>query len=423
MSQSYIDKFVDGYGNVFYPETKEKAITDDNGVRLSSKLESLSGTIDCTCVYDEETNTYILTPFGEVVHLKNIFTVRFITPNSYVSEAVFELLGKRYSLKSTSGEPVPVGVFAGDVVLTLNFSWTENNVGLVWSELIPNAADDYFTNASVIDDVVLAVDGYWRTIRSDDSGLTWGDPVEVFGNSSYSTNAISGVGDIAVAVGTKGAIARSTDKGITWSGMIASPLEDEYISSVICINGVFIAGAAGGMISRSTDLGLTWSELIPNPLEESSIVGIFDAGGVAIVSTNAAIMARSTNMGLTWELIEDHPFDRVRAVAYSDGVTIAVGDGGRIARSFDKGKTWGDLIVPSFVGSASLQTVENFDGIFLLGGDLDILARSEDYGVTWNLVQNPFDEAQFYQSVYSIANVNGTAIAFGKGGKISRSLP
>jgi hypothetical protein len=46
VSISYIDKLIDGNDNIYYPETKEKAITDDDGVALSTKLSTLSTSVE-----------------------------------------------------------------------------------------------------------------------------------------------------------------------------------------------------------------------------------------------------------------------------------------------------------------------------------------------------------------------------------------
>jgi hypothetical protein len=45
VSISYIDKLIDGNDNIYYPETKEKAITDDDGVVLTDKLDNITNSL------------------------------------------------------------------------------------------------------------------------------------------------------------------------------------------------------------------------------------------------------------------------------------------------------------------------------------------------------------------------------------------
>ena len=119
---AYIDSIKDGLGRIFFPRTKEKAITDDNNILLSDKLTAFGPLIDCDCTYLENSNTYLLEPKILSVDLPQIFSVRFKAPNNYVLNATFTLKDNIYIPKLSSGtDNVPSGSFSKDSIVTLNF--------------------------------------------------------------------------------------------------------------------------------------------------------------------------------------------------------------------------------------------------------------------------------------------------------------
>lgn len=118
--QAYIDTLIDGNGNYYYPETKEKAISDDDGVYLPNKISKFGALIDCDCEYSEPDSAYILNPINLSVDLPSIFSVRFKTPNDYINGADFILKNEKYILTSTFSSQKPTNIFVANVVLTLD---------------------------------------------------------------------------------------------------------------------------------------------------------------------------------------------------------------------------------------------------------------------------------------------------------------
>lgn len=122
MPQNYIDTLIDGFGNAFYPKTKEEAITDNNGINLANKLTGFGVLIDCDCTFVTANNTYQLTPINLSIDIPKIFSVRFKAPNNYVANATFTLKGVVYNPALISGDdPVPAGAFSANSVVTLDF--------------------------------------------------------------------------------------------------------------------------------------------------------------------------------------------------------------------------------------------------------------------------------------------------------------
>ena len=122
MPQSYIDTLIDGNGDIYYPKTKEQAITDENDVNLSNKLTSFGVLVDCTCSYDEDNNTYLLTPIKLTTDVPQMFSVRFKAPNDYIFGATFTFRNEVYNPSLlNSNDAVPSKSFIANSIVMLNF--------------------------------------------------------------------------------------------------------------------------------------------------------------------------------------------------------------------------------------------------------------------------------------------------------------
>lgn len=124
-----------------------------------------------------------------------------------------------------------------------------------------------------------------------------------------------------------------------------------------------------------------------------------------------------SNIGMIW-LNKTQPFttNTIRAVAYGNGIFVAVGYNGTIARSTDYGETWGSLLSTPF-GTSGISAIAYGNGVFIATGASGKIARSTDDGATWgSLITNPFSGA-----IYGLAYGNGVWVAVGDNGKIARS--
>jgi uncharacterized repeat protein (TIGR02543 family) len=149
-------------------------------------------------------------------------------------------------------------------------------------------------------------------------------------------------------------------------------------------------------------------------------------------------MARSTNGGQNWTPIDpgtgagQSTFaanQSIQDIAYGSGTFIAVGSGGRMARSTDGGRNW--MPIESGQGAGQSTFAESFLGIaygngtfIATGFEHNRVARSTDGGLNWVPSTTP---SEFYPIVRmigpmgSIAYGNGTFIAGGFWGSITRS--
>jgi photosystem II stability/assembly factor-like uncharacterized protein len=163
----------------------------------------------------------------------------------------------------------------------------------------------------------------------------------------------------------------------------------------------------------------SWTGLITNPFGTSIVWSIAYGNGVYVACGDGGKIARSTDFGNTWGSLITNPFgsQNIYGVAYGDGVFIAGGANGQIARSTDNGVSW-DLISNPF-GTSTIWSIAYGNGVFVAGAGTGKIARSLDSGITWgSLIVNPFGT----QNVYSLAFGDNVFVSVGGGvGQISRS--
>jgi len=164
--------------------------------------------------------------------------------------------------------------------------------------------------------------------------------------------------------------------------------------------------------------GKVWNE-VTHPFGASQILIVAHGNGVWVAVGVSGKIARSTDDGVTWGSLITNPFgtDSITTVEYSNGVWVAVGVSGKIARSTDGGVTWGSLITNPF-GTSTINTLSSGNGTWIAGADGGKIARSTDGGVTWgSLITNPFGAT----IIRSISHGTGSWIAGGDTGKVARS--
>jgi photosystem II stability/assembly factor-like uncharacterized protein len=256
-------------------------------------------------------------------------------------------------------------------------------------------------------------------------------------------------GDVMVAVGAGGSIARSLDHGATWeTSMSVSPeyqkkffkrtnvtidgdltitkeinggLINQIQSASKAIGQLNTAGFQGDLYVRGhvyQALGEAWSGLIANPFGATGISSISYGNGVFVAVGVGGKIARSTDLGATWGALIVNNFAGVaiESIAFGNNVFVAVSQSGTISRSTDFGVTWSALLANPFLGGV-IQSVSFGNGVFVAVGNNGKIARSVDSGATWGaLIGNPWATA-----IISVAFGNGAFVAVGLGGTIARS--
>lgn len=211
--------------------------------------------------------------------------------------------------------------------------------------------------------------------------------------------------------------------GSHWSDLISSSFGLITLDAVAYGNNVFVSGGSNGQIARSTNNGQSWSSLIPfpfttsiNPQQDNAIRAIAYGNGVFVAVGDKQI-ARSTDYGQSWTKVGTIPFTTIiDAVAFgtygSENIFLAAGFSGQIARSTDGGQTWGSLIAnPS---SGIIRSIAYGDGVFVAGDSSGNILRSVDGGLTWQSVAgNPVGD--IYIGSIAYGEYDGIKVFVAKG--------
>lgn len=180
------------------------------------------------------------------------------------------------------------------------------------------------------------------------------------------------------------------------------------------LSGFFQAGE-----SLLSSPGLIWVERT-GPFGGSHIFGIAYGNGVWIAAGPSGKIARSTDNAEAWGSLITNPFgaSSIGDITFGNGVWIAVGASGKLARSTDDGVTWGSLITTPF-GTSYIEGVAYGNGVWIAVAAGGKIARSLNNGATWgSLIINPFGT----DPIFGIAYGNDVWIAVADQGKIARSI-
>ncbi len=282
-----------------------------------------------------------------------------------------------------------------------------------------------------------------RVYGTTDNGATW----DTLGTFTDDVTCVSFADANNGYVSLDGAgIAYSTDGGATWTAASVNlgpyPYTRTDIERIFTIDATTaVASGWGSMVGHqptilvvSYDAGATWN--VPSTGYEWASyaygygISMFDDGEVIVVGGGSGFAAPNIHSGATyanWSRVQEFYGDDLRAVATVPGTNtvVAVGDGGCIGRSTDRGQTWSYYSDPSFgfagvsrfahdgtttyavgtsgtfmkkeAGSDWTQPVvispngyaPNFKNVYASGGTIfvsggyDYLAKSTDGGATW----------------------------------------
>ena len=199
-------------------------------------------------------------------------------------------------------------------------------------------------------------------------------------------------GFVIVTVGEEGHRMSSRD-GVRFSVSQPNENSDGDLLDLFCVchgNGVFVA--VGGWRSPQVFLagdGETWEEV--DPAEFEGVRGpasrvVFAEGHFFLMSQSGSLLRSSD--GRNWEHVGTAPLEeepkrqRLRDLAYGNGVFVGTGSYGALAVSRDMGKTWTVLTVPLHGSEPVWPSVVFGNGIFIIAGESGYTATSRD-GVIW----------------------------------------
>lgn len=240
---------------------------------------------------------------------------------------------------------------------------------------------DLTTSTCFTGDPIAVVVGYGTRRAMSDDGMTWSAFVEVDPNGGDDNNLLRGVGygdGVFVAVGGGGeGLSMTSADGILWEN--ENRTIGSFLSDTVWLAEGFVAAGGNGLRLRSEDHGATWGN------EAGYYAGHFRAiaaGGdvaVAVGHTYGDVedigLWSTTADGVTWsgEQTGGAPF---RAIAFGNGMFVAVGDEGRVSSSTD-GQAWTD----TDLGGEAIRDVAFAAGEFVLAADSAYWTSTD--GTTW----------------------------------------
>lgn len=167
-----------------------------------------------------------------------------------------------------------------------------------------------------------------------------------------------------------------------YAGMVADQRDMAFNGK-----GIGLAVQPGGQIHRSTDGGKTWR--LAFKWRGFNSVAFVDENTAVAVGYGSRGVYLSLDAGRTWSPTEGYdPSFTGPAIAFGGPKAgLAVGDGGRVLRSIDGGRTWNMLPpIPGVSGSLSLVAFAS-EQIAMISGEG--LFRSTDAGLTWSAMSTP----------------------------------
>ena len=183
----------------------------------------------------------------------------------------------------------------------------------------------------------------------------------------------------SIAVGAEGVILGSSDGG-AWSARSSGFAAG--LNAVATSGGLWVAGGNGNRMLTSIDEGMSWTpHALPVAGFVCGIVRVPNGLWIAAASGGSVYTSPDTQ---TWTWRPTGVTDVLCAIAYGNGVVVAVGDGGAIVTSSDGGVTW----TPRASGTTlSLRAIDYDLGtrVFIAAGENGVLVRSADEGATWTL--------------------------------------
>jgi photosystem II stability/assembly factor-like uncharacterized protein len=276
---------------------------------------------------------------------------------------------------------------------------------------------------------------------SGDGGASWSGVGRTLGGSFSRLRGASGF--LAFAIGAHGAIARTTDAGLTWSYLTAPSAEDLVDVSFPNETTGFALDAAGSLfrtgdggaswkpvatgtesqpqavlalgddrvllmgprgIRRSLDGALSFRVVRRRAIRKAALFDVDFAGGSLFAFGPTSLFA-SRDGGRTWKKLHRPDHRPLAVVDFVDSrFGFALGKGGRVWRTRDRGRSWRELLASGTDGGMDLAFSNAREGyvaandlFFAKGSDRpDYLLRTSDGGESWRP-----------QLVTSSRNING----------------
>lgn len=185
---------------------------------------------------------------------------------------------------------------------------------------------------------------------------------------------------LGFVVGAYGMVFKTTDGGnswVDWSGHVENP-DRFHINSIeqLTDNKLMMAGEAG-LLLRTTDGGENWEQMF-SPYEGSFFgMTILKKQGIQVAYGLRGNLARSDDFGSSWRLVDTGSDQTLIGGTDRVGrVLFIVGNGGAFIKGFDFARKWESNIRVDRVNSAAI--IETLTGHFILVGDKGVQLYNQD---------------------------------------------
>ncbi len=258
-----------------------------------------------------------------------------------------------------------------------------------WAELSGATLDGtYYRSVSAVSDTVLAF-GSYGSVKSTDSGLTWGTEVPYSGSSSPTMQTGIAFGGSAVAMGVNGDISVSLDLGTSWT-TIRSPLSED-MNSVAKYHTVFpssyalYAAGENGAVMKSLDGGTLWTDISTSGTATFNAVGVASPTTAWVAGDNGAIY-KTVNGGTSWITEDPSTSFDINTISVIDETHLWIGGEGEfLAYTSNGGITW-TQVTPTekhVIGEInSLEFLSATEGYMARSGRC--IWHTTDSGATWD---------------------------------------
>jgi photosystem II stability/assembly factor-like uncharacterized protein len=371
---------------------------------------------------------------------------------AYTSEGTGYAVGRRGAVYRTADggrtwSPATVGEGAAMLDLTSIRCWSALCVvttgdpnrllrtidgGTTWSSVfLPGSSEALATAFTHTPDVVtpgvVAAGSSGAIATSGDGGISW-SPVDA-GLSGSFARLRGGSGYLAFAIGNRGALARTTDGGRSWAA-IDVPTTEALVDVSFPNASIGFALDLAGTLFRTDDAGATWQAL-GSGLDAQAVLALdgdvillvgprgirrsFDGGreflregprfvrravlfGIdfaegALFAYGPTSLFTSRDGGDTWRKL-GRPDHRPLGAAdfVSPRVGFALGKGGRVWKTRNRGRSWRELVAAGTDGGIELSFSTEREGylaandLFFAKGDRrpDYILRTVDGGRSWH---------------------------------------
>jgi photosystem II stability/assembly factor-like uncharacterized protein len=198
-----------------------------------------------------------------------------------------------------------------------------------------------------------------------------------------------------VAVGMGATVVHSLDAGQSWQRVPLGIGPQIELTSVVAEpkSRALLAGGGSGTLLRSSDCGRSWAAVGGASSDVSSLSVGESSTILALTAKSPAL--RSTDAGRSFVPADmEADASLKRAVALSPSEWVAVGDGGRVYRSSDDGKSFQRVASGTDANLRALAYDAARHTLWAVG-DGGAVLRSTDQGVTWVRIAVPTTENLF----------------------------